>query len=623
MKKKYLIGLFLALTVCSGLMFSLPVPVIKADTLPAIPDIGNSDRINFLSSLLGSVFDNNTRGNLSTNLIFGNTTAYFYLTFDGNYSYSDTDVYFYGLIYTGIDTASGDKIYLESNLSVSTLNIDFLQNMSLLTILWDNDKSLINLLRNIDNATTFGDDDAVGSFLLNALLHIDQILTGDEMLVIVPTMFWKFDIQLDYELINYYIIDEDNDGPSNDPKNEYAALNSTIKALINQAVENDPSLAPLVNSSGAQSISDSYSNFFFMISEFWAKQIYWGFRIFPPAFTYNFDLVLASHRLLGAVLYNDSNSNGLMDVEFKSDNNTGYYYPEVDEAMFSLELINATSCTFGDPIIDEGNKELSWNATLNDPWVRLNPWGVTAEQGLVLNTTKIPIDDTSFGFTFKPQVSQGGQTTSLKAGLKLDHTIGAFNGTSGLMGDYSDLDLAVLYATDVFELQAQNSFNANTPEINSSMSGSGGSIDSYTITKTSSETETLNFFVGSSRVSGLDLAEENYSINGDEIYKAKGSVIPYAMYANRYLETGEVIDSQVGDVAASWSINTNFSRSIGAYVITYPDFNGSKIVHDPEFSLYGSITSDSIPGFEWIFILPGLAIVAIVVILAKKRQIKI
>ncbi|MHA1269186.1 MAG: hypothetical protein ACTSPY_05305 [Candidatus Helarchaeota archaeon] len=627
MKNKYLVSLFLILAVCSGLLFTMPVPIANAEGLPGVPDLGDSERINFLDALLGGIFDNDTRGNFSSNLIFENTTAYFHLTYSGNYSYFEPSSYFYAMEYTGVKTSSDEKVYIECELNVSNLNINFIQNISLLMILWDNDKSFINFLAAVDNATKHGDQDAVDNLLWNALRSISTIFTGDEMLIVVPVFFWKFDINVDYNLTTYFIIDEDDDGPYDDPKYTFDNLPSDVKTQISQAANEDPSLEPLINSTGAQSINGSYASFFFMITEFWAKRIFWGLRLIPLMFTYDLDIVMASHRLMGAVLYNDSNNNGLMDVEFDWNDTAKYYYPVVDEAMFSIELVDAANCLFSAPVVDEDENTLSWNATLVNPTVRLNPWGVSSETGIILNTTEIPVEDTSFGFTFKPQAiaSLNGQTIYLNAMLKLDHMIGNFNGSSGLMGKYKDLDLAVLYMTDIFELKAQNSFSKNTPETNSTMVSGGTPIDSYSISKTTSETETLDFFVGTSRVSGLDLAGANYSINdGDAKYEANGAVIPYAMYAHRYLETGELLDGQTGDVEADWSINTNFTRSIGAYIITYPDFNGSKILHDPVFSMFGSISPRGIiPGFEWVLVLPGLAIVAAVIIFFKKRQIKI
>ncbi|MHA2010838.1 MAG: hypothetical protein ACTSWG_00595 [Candidatus Helarchaeota archaeon] len=625
MKNKYLIGLILAITVISGMFFALPMPIVRADAPPATPEIGDTDRVNFLGTLLGSIFDNDTRANFSSNLIFGNTTAYFYLTHSDNYAFFEPSTYFYGMVYTGVTTSSDKKVYLESSLNISNLNIDFFQNISILTILWDDDKSFINFLSAVNNATAHNDTDAANNMMWNALLHIDTILTGDEMLIVVPVIYWKYDIDLTYNLTNNYIIDDDDDGPYNDPKYAYNDLPADVKTAISQKVQEDPSLAPLINSSGVQTINGSNANFFFLITEFWAKKIFWGFKIFPPSFTYDFDLVLAAHRLMGMALYNDSNNNDLMDVNFEWDSSKGHYYPVVDEAKFSLELVDAANCIFSAPIIDETAKTLKWNATLVNPTVRLNPWGVSSEEGVILNTTEIPVGDTSFGFTFKPKSSQVGNTKNINAILKLDHTIGQFNGSSGLQGKYANLDLAVLYATDVFELKSQSTFNRHTPAINSSMYTPQGPANSYTMTKTSSKTETLNFFVGTSKVAGLDLAGENYSINdGPPIYKANGAVIPYAMYASRYKETGELMDQQLGNVTADWSINTNFTRSIGAYIITYPDFNGSKIVHDPEFSMFGTITpSIRIPGFEWVYVLPGLALVSLVVILIRKRFIKI
>ncbi|MHA1253500.1 MAG: hypothetical protein ACTSRP_26225 [Candidatus Helarchaeota archaeon] len=622
MKWKYIITIILAITVLSGLAFSLPVPVAYADDVPE-PEIGESDRINFLDGFFAGIFDNDTRTNLASNLIFGNTTAYVHLKHNGDYTENIASTYVYGLVYTGVKTSSGKKIYIESSLNISNFHVKFIQNISLLMILWDNDKSFINFLNAVNNATKHNDNESVNNLIRHAVFHIDEIFTGDEMLIIVPVFFWKYDINLDYNLTNYYIIDEDDDGPLDDPKNSFNDLDPSVQNDLLQAAQEDPSLEPLVNTSGAANINSSYASFFFMITEFWAKRLYWGIKFL--SFSYDFDFIMATHRLMGAALYNDSNDNGLMDVEFAYNETSGKYYPVVDEAMFSIDLVDAQDCVFTDPIVDENEKKLSWNAKLVDPTVRFTPWGVPAETAATLNTTEVQIDNTSFGFTFTPQAVQSGRTVDLRANLKFDHVIGAFNGTSGLTGKYSNLDLAILYMSDVFEMQSKSSFSRNTPENNATMKSGGQTVSSYQIQKTSSKTETLEFFIGNSRVTGLDLCGENYSINDSEPkYKANAAVIPYATYSYKYLETGELLDQQMGSVEAEWNINTNFSRSIGAYIVTYPDFNGSKIVHDPEFSMFGTITTGvAIPGFEWILVFPGLAIVAIVVAIARKKKIEL
>jgi hypothetical protein len=623
MNKKYVIGLLLAFTVCSGLIFTLPVATVNANGLPDPPDLGDSDRINFLGSMLG--FLGGAQGaEFASNLVLDNTTAFFHMTTGGSVNYAESDFYYYGLVYTGIENDS-HKVYLESNISVANIDVLFAQNVSLLSILWDNDKSLINWLLELDNATAYNDTEAQEDLFWYAWQNIDKVLSGDEILIIVPTIFWKFEIDLDYELNNNFIVDINDNGPFDDPKVAYDDLTGNLKTIVDLALDDDPSLAPLINNTGPQSISDSYSNFFFMISQFWLKEIFWNTLLgFIPT-NFSLDLVAASHRLMGVALYNDSNANGLMDVEFEYNSTEAKYYPVVDEAKYSFDLVNASSCDFSEPVVDEINNEIQWNATLVDPTVRLNPWGVAPEQGLMMNTTKIGIGNSAFGFTFKPEAIQSGRTTSLNANIKLDHTIGEFDDKSILTEGTNDLDLAILYATDVVEFSSNSKIDENTPEYNGTMVGGNGTVDPLTINKTSTKTETLDFFIGSSKVSGLNLAGDNYSINdGEPIYKANSAVVPYAFYDQKYQETGMITGGQLNQSSLGWTVDTNLSRSIGAYIITYSDFNGSKMVHDPVFSLYGSIsTGGPIPGFSLILIFPGLALIAIVLILSKKKRFTI
>ncbi|TFF89002.1 MAG: hypothetical protein EU549_02025, partial [Promethearchaeota archaeon] len=241
MNKKILVSLFLALTICSGLMFTLPVPTVRANGLPGVPPIGETERINFLESMLG--FLGEVGGvEFASNLVLDNTTAYFHLIHEGAVTFSESNFYYYGLVYTGFENNS-HKVYLESNISVSNIDLEFTQNVSLLTILWDNDKSLIDWLQDLNNATFYNDRDAQYDLFVYAYRHLEKVLTGDEMIIIVPTVFWKFDINLDYEMNNFFIIDNNDNGPFDDPKVVYNDLPNATKTLVDDAITDDPSLA--------------------------------------------------------------------------------------------------------------------------------------------------------------------------------------------------------------------------------------------------------------------------------------------------------------------------------------------------------------------------------------------
>jgi len=579
-----------------------------------------------MNSTLEIIIDNNTRIDLASSLIFDDRVAY--LTVNTSNTFSEpspfTDEY-YGLVYTGVQNGS-DRVYLRTNASVTVNQLDFAQDAYVHLILWDHSKSFITFLQRLNNAFTTNDTAAFVSLLLQLVTQMETILDGDEVLIITPVFFWQLDYNLTYNIDNQYIIDINGNGPEDEivagDDMNFDALPSTVRSdLIQRAQDEDPNLEYLMNDS-VGAAQGSWSHFFYLIQEIWFKTLYLDWAI-PAGFSYDIDIVSVRHLLWGAALYNDTDANGLMDVAFNETGN-GDYYPYSTEAVCGIELINATDVIFGTPVVDEANDELSWNATIKSPWVRLNPYGQSAETGIMVGAPEVPMDDCSFGFTFAPQVHQASENQILLEGLmKIDQTIGAINGSDGLKGLYENLDLAVIYISDVFEIQAQQQLSASTPQSNASVKNAGGDTISAIVTTTTEKTESLDFFVGSTRVSGLDLAGQNYSIatenENNPTHVANGAVIPYGIYRWSVDQTGEAV-SQKGDV--DWNLSADVSYSTYIYEVCYPDYNGSKIVHDPTYIIYGDVTypESGIPGFELYTVIFGLSIIGCIAAILKKKK---
>ncbi len=367
----------------------------------------------------------------------------------------------------------------------------------------------------------------------------------------------------------------------------------------------------------------SYSNFFYLIQQIWLKKLFFTLE---QGFKYDIDIVSVRHLLFRAALYNDTDGNGVMDVSF-NETNTGKYYPYSTEAVCVLELVNASGIIFGEPIIDEtpGNEKIKWNATITSPFVRLNPYGQSPETGVLIDAPIVPMGDSSFGFTFQPQAVESGNTVDLQGIMKIDQVFGAMNGTEGLKGIYDNLDLAIIYLSDIFELTAKQKISGSVPQTNATAQNDDNQTISATVTKTTSETQSLNFFIGTSRVTGIDLAGAKYSIGNEDpsnpTHSANGAIIPYGLYQHSVDQTGAAI-SQKGNV--DWNISASVTYSTYIYQISYPEFNGSKIVHDPTYTILGTVTyPGGIPGFEFYGIFLSISIVSCVVIFLKKKTASI
>ncbi len=385
----------------------------------------------------------------------------------------------------------------------------------------------------------------------------------------------------------------------------------------------DPALNYLMNDT-AGTTTGSFSRFFYLIQQIWLKKFYVHFTFTPLKVEYNFDIVSIRHLLFRVALYNDTDNDGLMDLSFNETAN-GFYYPYSSEAVCMFDLVKAADIVFGEPVIDEtpGNEKLSWNATIKNPTVRLYPYGQSAEIGMMLDGPVVPMEDTAFGFTFRPQTIGSGRTITLNGLIKVDQTFGAINGTEGLTGIYKDLDLAVLYLSDVFELRIQDKINASAPQFNATAyTGSGVPIPP-TVNKTTSTTESLDFFIDTSRVAGLNLTSDKYSIDNEDptnpTHTANSAIIPWALYKFTIDQTGEAAN-QRGSV--EWNLSAGVTYNTYFYEICYPDFNGSKLVHDPTYVIYGDVTyPGAIPGFELWTVGIGFFIACLVLLLKRKKVI--
>ncbi|MHA1264662.1 MAG: hypothetical protein ACTSRS_05425 [Candidatus Helarchaeota archaeon] len=624
MKKRFHTAILLCLLTFS---FLFMLPSVKAEDDWAEPDLGDLDRIEYLDYIMQSIFDNETRLNIISNLIFDGKVAYFSATDSAVVAEGPSVENYYGLVYTGINDTSGNMVYLETNVIFNVNALTFSQDAYVHVLIWDNDKSLLTFLSRANDAFKNNNTNELVNLLIQLVAHPETVFNGDEVFIVSPIFLWRFDYDVNYAIDNQYLIDENHNGPLDEKgtSNEYdfTELPVQIQNDLKAKAGDNPNLVYLMNDTPSTNKQGTWSSFFFLIQQIWLKRLFWDWSLIG-GFRFDLDLVSVRHLLVGAALYNDTDGNQLMDISF-NETPDGKYYPISNEAVCSLDFINATSVDFGTPIIDNtpGAEKLSWNATLRNPYVRLTPYGQSAETGIGIAAPEIPVGDTSFGFTFSPRATQSGQHVNLEGVIKVDQTIGALNGTTGLKGIYRDLDLAILYLSDVFEVTATQQLSASVPQTNATVKDPGNNQYSPTITTTTSKTESLNFFVGSSRVTGIDLAGAKYAIGNEDpstpSHNASGAVIPYGLYEWSIEQTGEAT-SQRGNV--DWNLSAAVSYSTYIYEICYPDYNGSKVVHDPTYIIYGDVTyPGGIPGFEFYTIFLGLSLFGCLVIFLKKKKV--
>lgn len=625
MKKIFATGILLGILAFSFILMT-PMPVKAEGT--ELPDLGFNPRIEYLDYIVTAIA-NQTLFNMTSGLYFNGKVAYFSVESSEVVSIPVSAAEFYGLVYTGIDDAGGHKLYLRTHASLTVNQLTFTQEAYVHFIIWDNDGSLLGFLADLNDAMQANDTTKRNDLLWQLVTQCETVFTGDEVFIISPIFFWTLDYNVIYSIDNQYLNDSNNNGPYDEMGNptydkDFTALPPAIQTqLAAKAAAGAPVLQYLMEDTPSTTKQGSYSNFFYLIQQIWLKKLYFTFN---QGFQFDLDLVSVRHLLFRVALYNDTNKNGLMDVSF-NETAMGNYYPYSTEAVSMLELVNATDMVFGEPMIDEtpGNEKIQWNATIINPFVRLNPYGQSPETGVLINAPIVPMGDSSFGFTFRPQATQSGNTVNLHGLLKIDQVFGAMNGTDGLKGIYKDLDLSIVYLSDVFELVAQRQVSVTVPQTNATAQNEEDEVISPTITKTTTSTKSLEFFIGTSRVSGIDLAGANYSIGTEDpskpMHVANGAVIPYGLYQHSVQQTGAALSQNVN---VDWNISASVTYSTYIYQICYPDYDGSKVVHDPTYTILGTVTyPGEIPGFEFYYIFFGISMVSCVVIYLKKKNASI
>lgn len=508
--------------------------------------------------------------------------------------------------------------------------MNFSQDVYVNIIFWDNDKSLFTYLEDLKTAIDEGDVVEFYKLRERLVTHCETIFNGDEVIIVSPIYLWQFDYNITYVIDNQYVIDTNDNGPfdelaaGNDQNFDELPL-SIQNDLVQKAIKGNPGLFYLMNDTSG-TIQSSFSRFFYLIQQIWLKKLYLHCTQIPGCLAnidIELDIVSICHRLFRVALYNDTDANGLMDISFNTTAN-GLYYPYSSEAIIMLELVNTTGIIFGEPEIDEtlGNEKILWNATIKDPNVRLNPYGQSSETGLLIDAPVVPMEDSAFGFTFKPKSTMSGKNINLQGIMKIDQMFGAINGTDGLKGIYENLDLAIIYFSDVFELVVQEKISASAPQYNATVHNDVGLPVPASVNITTSATKSLDFFIGTSRVAGLNLTSDKYSIGNENpsfpTHVAKGAVIPWGLYQFAVTQTGEVAN-QVGEI--DWNLSASITHSTYFYEVCYPDYNGSKIVHDPTYIVYGDATySGEIPGFELYNVIFSLSIIGCLVIFLRKKK---
>jgi hypothetical protein len=338
------------------------------------------------------------------------------------------------------------------------------------------------------------------------------------------------------------------------------------------------------------------------------------------------------HHLLGGMLYNDTDANGTPTVVYNTLANITYMdsdnvtkdvtLPMTNEFRYRLDL-NSTGdpWTMNEP--ENVGGAVKWSVQFNNPTLKAIPVGMDDyEAELGGYAIPLPTNMLKFGFTFQPSFEDipvpdgsGNVVKTVRLGngtVKLDQEFGDFG---VLPGPLQGLDLAVVYFSHIFKFDFSYRSETN-PEV-------------------SEETEwyeradgTLDFLDSSdqSYFGQIDIAGPSYTTGtgGTTPYPAQTQIIPFLMFefnyqAERNIANDDFSISQGESAFRTQSLYLDISSAWAFYCVSYPEWDGSALVHDPTFSIFMTLESD-VPWAVILLIVTVGALVGASILIYLKKQ---
>jgi hypothetical protein len=539
------------------------------------------------------------------------------------------------------------------------VDIEFNQEAYFVFILWDDDGSFIQLIRKVLNvvnaaldwaAENTGDlpedliNEAIETFTW-ALIHINDIITGDEQFIFQPSYYWTYNIDGDVDDVHTWT-NVSTGLPVADP--------STIVGISTAAASN-PSLAYLMQPTASHSGEMHDSGFLFHLFQFWMQEfqieidmeklgamISGGSEPGQDALSnllegVNIRFTFSQHHLLGGMLYNDTDADDLpsvvyeeLDIQYNDSRGvlTNVSIPTSTEVLYKIDLSEAGGgWTVKDPIVNDplNPVNFSWGVTFNDPTLKFTPIGMDDYEAYMSGAgIELDMDTLSFGFTFEPSFEtlavpdeNGDPVKQVKFGkgtIKLDQGFGDLNET--LPAELQDLGLAVLYFSHIFK------FNLGY----SNQDDAGATDTSYYYR---SETGTLDFLSADDKdyFGAIDIAGPKYEIYSGPnagVHDAVTDIVPFAIFnytfeAERNIENDNFSISQGEAAFRHQSLYVDLTSAWAFYVVAYPNWDGNALLHDPTFSTFMTLDAD-VPWTIILLIAVAGAIIAASVVLYFKKQ---
>lgn len=315
----------------------------------------------------------------------------------------------------------------------------------------------------------------------------------------------------------------------------------------------------------------------------------------------DYEYTYFEHHFLGSLVYNDTNMNGYMDIGVRNAT-VGEYniaYPSIgDEALFRFDMEDIETRIYQKPVSDGDVLEFGSEFTNVEGYLR--PMERNADYSMfdVSTEESYTIDEVSTLFHFSVNNTDGS------AELKFDYVLGEWSNVEGLEG----LSFNQLMASTVVDGKRERTIQWRN------------STDSELDDEFENATRISKFrFADSEEMFGeIRLDDIPYLWDNTEEVNAVGQLIPM-----------NLIDIAFGVVSSEADLIRNFradtQRKTFIYSVSYPKWDGKRIVHDPTYAVMGGIAADAeqtggvIAGFEFATFLLAIPILAVGEIYRRKR----
>ena len=524
--------------------------------------------------------------------------------------------------------------------------------------IWDGDKSfidaitrLLRVFRRIIYYNILGGGEIPDELLREGisvltwfLIHINDIFTGDELFVLNPITWQKLNITpMAYTITKKwkmtgpdYVIDDGDDPVSGSVKTDWSD---------NASSWNDSYMKWLLNSSSPGPLAETiWTQFSFDIIQLWIKNFEihidvaeilnaaqgGGAQAIANVFGgCDIELYLFTHHLAGSFLYDDSitNDQRISANYVNLTNNVGeqltdtegdpIQVPDRSELTHRLILGSVENFVFKKPVINAGNKSISWGLTLENANLSVVPIFVDLDS--YQKTPEEQLEYIYFGFTFEPTIDN--ELGVARGNVKLDQQFAPWNGGTGPNASIAGLDLAIIYVSTILHFH----LNVNVNEVPDSPNEILDPEEDYIA---SSHELKVGNYIGrrtGQKLDFVDIAGPFYELGmvreTATKYNATTNILPLMLWKwemSRH-DSFTLGDETVSTTFAS-DIRIKTEFNVLVYAVCYPEFNGSGkgIWHDPTFSVYMVFESEGF--WALIVLISGVGLVGVATVLIKRRK---